>query len=29
METLHFSILIDADKQTVWNTLLEDKTYRE
>lgn len=29
METLHFSILIDADKQTVWDTMLEDKTYRE
>lgn len=29
METLHFSILIDADKQKVWNTMLEDKTYRE
>lgn len=29
METLHFSILINADKQKVWNTLLEDKSYRE
>lgn len=29
METVQFSILIDADKQTVWNTMLEDKTYRE
>jgi len=29
MEILKFSILINTDKKTVWNTMLEDKTYRE
>lgn len=29
METIQFSILINAGKQKVWNTMLEDKTYRE
>lgn len=29
METIQFSILIDADKQKVWNTMLNDKSYRE
>ena len=29
METLHFSIKIDAPKERVWNTMLEDKTYRD
>lgn len=29
METIQFSILINADKQKVWDTMLEDKTYRE
>ncbi|MEK7615185.1 MAG: SRPBCC domain-containing protein [Patescibacteria group bacterium] len=29
MPKLHFSILIDAPKEHVWNTMLEDKTYRE
>lgn len=29
METIKFSILINADKQKVWNTMLADKTYRE
>lgn len=28
MKKLSFSILIDASKQKVWNTMLEDKTYR-
>ncbi len=28
MEKLKFSILIDASKEKVWNTMLEDKTYR-
>lgn len=28
MEKLNFSILIDAPKEKVWNTMLEDKTYR-
>jgi hypothetical protein len=28
MKTKQFSILINADKQTVWDTMLEDKTYR-
>jgi hypothetical protein len=26
---LHFSILIDAPKQKVWHTMLDDRTYRE
>ena len=29
METLQFSILIYADRQKVWLTMLDDKTYRE
>jgi hypothetical protein len=29
MNTKHYSILINADKQKVWNTMLADKTYRE
>jgi uncharacterized protein YndB with AHSA1/START domain len=29
MQTLHFSILINAPKEKVWNTMLEDETYRE
>jgi len=29
METLQFSILINAGKQKVWDTMLDDKTYRE
>ncbi len=29
MQTVQFSVLINADKQTVWNAMLEDKTYRE
>ncbi|MES2566552.1 MAG: SRPBCC domain-containing protein [Bacteroidota bacterium] len=29
METTHYSILIDAPKEKVWNTMLNDKTYRE
>lgn len=29
METIHYSILIDAPKEKVWNTMLDDKTYRE
>ncbi|NWF90348.1 MAG: SRPBCC domain-containing protein [Ignavibacteriaceae bacterium] len=28
MEKLHFKIEIDAPKEKVWNTMLEDKTYR-
>ncbi|XDD49423.1 hypothetical protein AB3N59_13575 [Leptospira sp. WS92.C1] len=28
METISFSILIQADPKTVWNNMLEDKTYR-
>ena len=28
MEKLNFSIVIDAPKEKVWNTMLEDKTYR-
>lgn len=28
METLQFSIQINANKQKVWRTMLEDKTYR-
>ena len=29
MTKLHFSIIINASKKKVWNTMLEDKTYRE
>lgn len=29
MQTIQFTILIDADKHKVWNIMLEDKTYRE
>jgi L-rhamnose mutarotase len=29
METIQFSILINADKRKVWNTMLDEKTYRE
>jgi len=29
MQTVQFSVLINADKKTVWNTMLADKTYRE
>ncbi|HYE22158.1 MAG TPA: SRPBCC domain-containing protein [Verrucomicrobiae bacterium] len=29
MEKLHYSIIIDAPKEKVWKTMLEDKTYRE
>lgn len=29
METIQFTILINANKQKVWNTMLEDKTYRQ
>jgi hypothetical protein len=29
MQTLHFSIFIEAPKEKVWNTMLEDATYRE
>lgn len=29
MKKLHFSINIDAPKEKVWNTMLEDSTYRE
>ncbi len=29
METINFSILIDAPKQKVWDTMLEDNTYRQ
>lgn len=29
MERLHFSIVIDAPKEKVWNTMLEDETYRK
>jgi L-rhamnose mutarotase len=29
METIQFEIDINADKQKVWNTMLEDATYRE
>ncbi len=28
MEKLHFSILINAPKEKVWNTMLNDETYR-
>lgn len=29
MSTLHFSIVIDAPKEKVWDTMLDDATYRE
>ena len=29
MQKLHFSIIINALKEKVWHTMLEDKTYRE
>jgi len=29
MDTLHFSIAINAPKENVWNTMLQDKTYRK
>src|SRR3989344_7761120 len=29
MQKLHFSITIKASREKVWNTLLDDKTYRE
>jgi uncharacterized protein YndB with AHSA1/START domain len=29
MNTLNFSILINAPKEKVWNTMLEDATYRQ
>lgn len=29
MQTIQFSILINADKHKVWNTMLDDKGYRE
>jgi len=29
METIKFSIVINANKQKVWDTMLADKTYRE
>lgn len=29
MERLHFSITINAPKETVWNTMLDKKSYRE
>ena len=29
MTTLHYSILINAGRTTVWTTMLEDRTYRE
>jgi L-rhamnose mutarotase len=29
MQKLNFSIFINAAKEKVWNTMLEDKTYRE
>lgn len=29
MKTLNYSILINAPKEKVWNTMLEDATYRE
>jgi len=29
MKTVQYSIMIAADRKTVWNTMLEDKTYRE
>ncbi len=29
MHKLHFSIVINAPKEKVWNTMLDDKTYRQ
>lgn len=29
MQTLHYSIIINAPREKVWNAMLEDKTYRE
>lgn len=29
MQKLHFSITIDAPKEKVWNTMIEDETYRQ
>ena len=29
MQKLNFSIVINASKEKVWNTMLEDKTYRQ
>ena len=29
MQRLHFSIVIDAPKQTVWHTMLDDQPYRD
>ena len=29
MNRLHFAILVDAPKQKVWHTMLDDRTYRE
>jgi hypothetical protein len=29
METLHYEIFINAPREKVWKTMLEDKTYRE
>lgn len=29
MQKLNFSIIINASKEKVWNTMLEDKTYRQ
>ena len=29
MQKLHYSIVINAPKEKVWNTMLDDKTYRE
>ena len=29
MQDLHYSIVIDAPREKVWNTMLEDATYRE
>jgi hypothetical protein len=29
MQKLHFSIVINAPKEKVWNTMLDDATYRE
>lgn len=29
MKTLHFSVTINAPQEHVWNTMLEDTTYRE
>jgi uncharacterized protein YndB with AHSA1/START domain len=29
MQKIHFSIFINAPKEKVWDTMLEDKTYRE